>query len=462
MDPLIGRFLKHAAMGLFTSYALFGHTVLAEPLMVSAGDGHSCVLLSTGTIQCWGYNGSGQLGDGTQTTRATPVQVKGISDAIAVSAGKGHTCAALRNGTVQCWGSNASGGLGIGSNSYSSSVPETVSGITTAVAVSAGYASGCATLNNGQVQCWGRSNLLGNGSRTDSSVPVLVSDINNATAVTMSLGHACAQLSTAAVQCWGSNQAGQLGSEGPSSRTPITANGINAPKSVAAGAAHTCALFASGEVQCWGNNQAGQLGNGTTANSKIPVPVTGIDSAISVSVGVAHSCAVLFGGAVRCWGDNHVGELGNGTITASTVPVPVTRISTAVSVTAGDQHTCAMLLSGALQCWGRDGSLGNGSSAGSRTPVIVVGFEMGATSVESDANKIFAWAERSFPMYFKSFARSSSFSVPGFRVRSYAFTHSHLGVSDTDSPRLYYSGPVSANAVVDLGPLSDWLIQVGP
>ncbi len=90
MDPLIGRFLKHAAMGLFTSYALFGHTVLAEPLMVSAGDGHSCVLLSTGTIQCWGYNGSGQLGDGTQTTRATPVQVKGISDAIAVSAGKGH------------------------------------------------------------------------------------------------------------------------------------------------------------------------------------------------------------------------------------------------------------------------------------------------------------------------------------------------------------------------------------
>lgn len=459
MDQLIGGFLKITAIGLFTSYALFWHTVLAAPLMISAGDGHSCALLSTGAIQCWGYNGSGQLGDGSQTTRAAPVTVKGISDAIAVSAGNNHTCAALRNGTVQCWGSNAFGGLGIGDSSLSSAIPATVNGITTAVAVSAGYASGCATLSNGQVQCWGRSTLLGNGSHTDSSVPVLVSDISNATAVTIGLGHACAQLSTGAVVCWGSNQSSQLGSEGPLSRTPITANGINAPKSVAAGAAHTCALLASGEVQCWGNNQAGQLGNGATTNSNVPVPVSGINSAISVSVGVAHSCAVLFDGAVRCWGDNHVGELGNGTITASTVPVPVTRISTAVSVTVGDQHTCAMLISGALQCWGRDGSLGNGSSAGSRTPVTVVGFEMGATSVESDANRIFAWAERSFPVYFKSFASSTSFSVPGFRVRSYAFTHSHLGVSDTDNPRLYYSGPVSGNAVVDLGPISDWLVQ---
>lgn len=461
MDQLIGKLLKSTAVWLFTSYALFGHTALAEPLMVSAGDGHSCALLSTGAIECWGYNGSGQLGDGTQTARASPVPVKGISDAIAVSAGTDHTCAALRNGTVQCWGSNAFGGLGIGNNSPSSAIPATVSGITTAIAVSAGYASGCATLSNGQVQCWGRSTLLGNGTHVDSAVPVLVSDINNATAVTMSLGHACAQLSTGAVQCWGSNQSGQLGSEGPSSRTPITANGINAPKTVAAGAAHTCALLVSGEVQCWGNNQAGQLGNGTTANSNAPVTVKGISTATSVSAGVAHSCAVLFGGAVQCWGDNHVGELGNGTISASTIPVPVVRINSAVSVAVGDQHTCAMLRSGAVQCWGRGGSLGNGSSAGSRTPVIVVGFEKGATSVENDANKIFAWAERSFPVYFKSFASSSSFSVPGFRVRSYAFTRSHLGVSDTDNPRLYYSGPVSGNAVVDLGPLSDWLVQAG-
>ena len=81
-------------------------------------------MLSNGSVQCWGYNSSGQLGDGTTTTRLTPVTVSGIADidianAVAVSAGDRHTCALLSNGSIQCWGHNFVGQLGDGTTTDS-------------------------------------------------------------------------------------------------------------------------------------------------------------------------------------------------------------------------------------------------------------------------------------------------------------------------------------------------------
>jgi alpha-tubulin suppressor-like RCC1 family protein len=66
-----------------------------------------------GTVKCWGYNGYGQLGDGTTTQRTTPV-VAGVSSVTSTSTGAQHTCAAIADGTVQCWGGNYSGQLGDG------------------------------------------------------------------------------------------------------------------------------------------------------------------------------------------------------------------------------------------------------------------------------------------------------------------------------------------------------------
>ncbi|MBK6534769.1 MAG: hypothetical protein IPF99_36100 [Deltaproteobacteria bacterium] len=57
-----------------------------------------------GTVQCWGANDLGQLGDGSTTTRLSPVMVMGLSNAVEIAAGYNHTCARLMDGSVRCWG----------------------------------------------------------------------------------------------------------------------------------------------------------------------------------------------------------------------------------------------------------------------------------------------------------------------------------------------------------------------
>ena len=81
---------------------------------VVAGESHTCALLRDGTAQCWGANASGQLGDGTTTSRPTPVAVMGLAGGDQIIAGGQHTCARNGAGFVFCWGDNASGQLGDG------------------------------------------------------------------------------------------------------------------------------------------------------------------------------------------------------------------------------------------------------------------------------------------------------------------------------------------------------------
>jgi hypothetical protein len=80
---------------------------------VTTGKEHSCALLSSGKVECWGGNERGQLGNGSRVGSATPVPVTGVKNAVAVSAGGSHTCALLQNGTVVCWGDNQHGELGM-------------------------------------------------------------------------------------------------------------------------------------------------------------------------------------------------------------------------------------------------------------------------------------------------------------------------------------------------------------
>jgi alpha-tubulin suppressor-like RCC1 family protein len=302
-------------------------TGITNAVAVAAGQIHTCAMLSGGAVQCWGDNFRGELGDGTSTTKSpVPVTVTGITNAVAVAAGLNHTCAVLRSGTVQCWGDNYWGELGDGTWT-NSSLPVAVTGITNAIAASAGWYHTCALLSNGLVSCWG------DGSTRTSSAPVPVIGVSNAFAVAAGRTHTCAVLSGGAVQCWG---ASSLGGDGSSSSsgccygpTPVLVPGINSAVAAAASNACTCAVLSDGTAQCWGVNKGGELGNGTTTDSSVPVTVTGIANALTVAsdtelVGDNHSCTLLTDGAVQCWGANSFGELGNGTTTDSPVPVTVT------------------------------------------------------------------------------------------------------------------------------------------
>jgi hypothetical protein len=150
---------------------------------VTAGTDHACAVLASGTVQCWGQNGAGELGNGSTTNSLTPVTVLGITNALAASAGAFHTCALLSDGTVKCWGQNDVGQIGNGTTvaapPFSNPIPVQVSSVTSASAISAGHVHACALLNSGSIQCWGENFFgeLGNGSTTNSPIPVTVAGL---------------------------------------------------------------------------------------------------------------------------------------------------------------------------------------------------------------------------------------------------------------------------------------------
>ncbi|MDO8264298.1 MAG: hypothetical protein Q7T21_13905 [Gallionella sp.] len=363
---------------------------------VTGGGVHTCALLSNGTVSCWGSNISGQLGDGSATDSFTPVSVSGLSNAIAITASHarldsyGHTCALISGGTVQCWGRNIVGQLGTG-NTTDSYTPVTVTGLAGPVtAVQAGGFHTCALLTGGAVQCWGDNALgqLGDGTTTTPRTsPVAVPGILTATALALGGDFSCALLSNGTVKCWGGNGQGRLGNgimpSGSSTpvTTPVTVSGVSTAIAITAGRGHACAVLSGGTVKCWGDNSAAMLGNGTTTNSSIPITTTGLTNAVALTAGAVHTCARLADNTVQCWGDNANAQVGPGSITNSTTPAtvlsssPNTAITNVSAVTAGSLHGCGLIDVGTVRCWGSNGSgqLGTAAYARSSTANLVPG-----------------------------------------------------------------------------------------
>ena len=314
---------------------------------VATGVFHSCALLDDGSVRCWGYGTSGQLGYGSTATigddetpgSVGPVDLGRGRTAKAISAGSVHTCAVLDDGSVRCWGYGEDGRLGTG-NTRSIGDDETPGAIApvdlgpgrTARTVSAGAGPTSAVLDDGSVLCWGygANGRLGYGSPGsvgDNETPASLGPVDlgrRATAITLGEAHTCAILDDASVRCWGFAGHGQLGLGSEQSigdnELPTSVGTVqlgSAVVAISAGDVHTCALLAGGSVRCWGYARYGLLGNGATndvGDDEIPAVVAGVDlgrGATAISAAALHNCARLDNGAVRCWGYGAGGRLGN-------------------------------------------------------------------------------------------------------------------------------------------------------
>ena len=322
-------------------------------VQISAGNAHTAAIRTNGTAWAWGSNANGRLGDGTTTSRSSPVLVVGgFTDWVQISAGNAgnsHTAAIRANGTAWCWGSTDWGKLGDNTSITRSSPVSVVGGFTDWTQISAGTDHTAAVRANGTAWCWGRNytGRLGDGGTTNQSSPVsVVGGFTNWVQISAGKYHTAAVRANGTAWAWGSNTFGWLGDGGTTNRSsPVSVvGGFTDWTQISAGGSHTAAIRANGTAWAWGVNAGGILGIGNTSNRSSPVSVVGgFTDWVQISAGNAHNAAVRANGQAWAWGYNNIGQLGDGTTTNRSSPVSVVGGFTDwVQISAGHSHIAAV------------------------------------------------------------------------------------------------------------------------
>ncbi|MBW2736784.1 MAG: hypothetical protein JRH20_30735 [Deltaproteobacteria bacterium] len=414
-------------------------------LVVSAAT-HNCVLNSAGQVKCWGGNASGELGLGDTENRgdepgemgaALPAVNLGSSVRVVdLSAGESgaHTCALLSSGDVKCWGYgrtwNEPGYMGYGhsrnlgdeATDMGDNLPtiQLGQGVKVKDLTSSSFNT-CVITSDQRAKCWGVGFYGANGNGSSACVGASLLQMGDnlpylqlgagARVLKIAMGafHRCALLDNLKLKCWGWNVVGQLGYEDTNTRgDDLSEMGDNLRYvDLGAGAQvvdvvastgmyverpeehHSCALLSTGQVKCWGGGGYGRLGYGDTSR-RGDTPGSMGDSLGTVDLGTGRTakrifasngstCAILDNNGLKCWGRGAAGQLGNnsqasigdgsGEMGDDLEPVflGLGRYARHVSgsfVLWGEGHRCALLDNNEVKCWGKNGlgELGAGNT----------------------------------------------------------------------------------------------------
>ena len=359
-----------------------------------------------------GYGHTDRIGDNETPASEGDVPVGGLVTQVStggqftshVEGTVAHTCALMKTGKVRCWGNNNSGQLGHGNTTNIGDIqtPESAGDVPlllglgeSVTQVCVGGRHSCALLTNDDVLCWGGNQFgqLGNGNTDnigDDELPSVTASVGgDVSQISCGENHTCALLTNGKVRCWGQGSNGKLGyadvsnigdTEPPSSVGDIDIGGEAIQ--VAAGADHTCVILTNGDVRCWGRGSNGALGYGnqvTVGDNESPSsagPVSLPGSASFISAGKERTCVVLQDASTFCWGIRTfpIGYGNDETIGDDETPMSVGPLALppAIFVSAGGYqppspptgHVCAALADASIACWGAgiEGALGYGNT----------------------------------------------------------------------------------------------------
>jgi alpha-tubulin suppressor-like RCC1 family protein len=310
-------------------------------LQIATGSTHTCALLEGGNVRCWGRNSDGQLGyantehigDDEAPAAAGDVDIGGR--AIQLATGGSHTCALLETGNVRCWGRGVEGQLGYANTEPigDDEIPAAAGDVAVGAAVgqiSAGFGHTCALLVSGEVRCWGDSTFGELGYSSDeaigddefpASIPAPEVGVSPSTQISAGGAHTCVLGSSGDAECWGDDSTGQL------SGVPLPGAVYSIYESlpfqrvalgggilqIAAGDSHTCVLRSDHGVHCRGLLVQVPLTPEDDPNSFFTEDLHLGAAVVRLTTGGQHTCALLEDGNLRCFGNGDAGQLGYGT-----------------------------------------------------------------------------------------------------------------------------------------------------
>jgi alpha-tubulin suppressor-like RCC1 family protein len=324
---------------------------------IAYGQAHA-LAIRDGVVYSWGYNRFGQLGTGSADDGAInhpPAEVMLPSRAVCVATGEEHSVALLEDGQMFAWGSNESGQLGDGTRTTRPApvpvFPFPVRSIGAAVETT------FAIEDDGALWAWGANVdwFLGSDDATlpDSVAPVLVPGLPAIDSVAAGSNWVNAVARDGTLYGWGHNTCGQAG-DGTSAaldyRTPAPiTTGVRA---VSTGGCHTLAATRDGSLFAWGLNAWGQLGLGYTSTIvDTPQRVPASTLATRIVAGSSASFALDEQGLVRSWGRG--GYTGDGTTSDRLSPALVLSLDGVLEIGSDETDTYfALREDGTLFGWG--------------------------------------------------------------------------------------------------------------